>query len=109
MYQRIYEEFLFLTRRCEQNGRILRNSRGMNGSAGLSPSRNRKPEGSTSNGCARNLRKEYAGLVVGRAVLTADKDDLAASTFIEVEKLGCPRERSILRLYPDRFRRWLLA
>src|SRR5690348_5349818 len=42
--QRIYEKFSFLTRRRWQNGRILRDSRAMRGSAGLSPSRNRKPE-----------------------------------------------------------------
>jgi hypothetical protein len=44
----------------------------MSGSAGLSPSRSRKPEGSTLNGYARNLRKECAGLVAGQAVLTAE-------------------------------------
>src|SRR5579883_825252 len=44
----------------------------MSGSAGLSPSRNRKPEGSTLSGYARNLRKECAGLVAGQAVLTAE-------------------------------------
>src|SRR6266852_6870095 len=44
----------------------------MSGSAGLSLSRNRKPEGSTLSGYARNLRKECAGLVAGQAVLTAE-------------------------------------
>src|SRR5260370_13868075 len=44
----------------------------MSGSAGLSPSRNRKPEGSTLSECAWNLRKECAGLVAGQAVLTAE-------------------------------------
>jgi hypothetical protein len=44
----------------------------MSGSAGLSPSRNRKPEGSTLNEYARNLRKECAVLVAGQAVLTAE-------------------------------------
>jgi len=44
----------------------------MSGSAGLSPSKNRKPEGSTLSGYARNLRKECAGLVAGQAVLTAE-------------------------------------
>src|ERR1700756_1825397 len=44
----------------------------MSGSAGLSPSRSRKPEGSTLSGYARNLRKECAGLVAGQAVLTAE-------------------------------------
>ena len=55
-----------------QNGRILRPSRAMSGSAGLSPSRNRKPEGSTLSVYARNLKKECAGLVAGPAVLTAE-------------------------------------
>jgi hypothetical protein len=44
----------------------------MSGSAGLSPSRNRKPEGSTLSEYAWNLRKECAGLVAGQAVLTAE-------------------------------------
>jgi hypothetical protein len=44
----------------------------MSGSAGLSPSRNRKPESSTLNGYAQNLRKECAGLVAGQAVLTVE-------------------------------------
>lgn len=44
----------------------------MSGFAGLSRSRNRKPEGSTSSGCAQNLRKECVGLVAGQAVLTAE-------------------------------------
>jgi hypothetical protein len=45
-----------------------------------SPSRNRKPEGSTLSGYARNLRKESAGLVAGQAVLTAEnKGGLNAS------------------------------
>jgi hypothetical protein len=34
--------------------------------------RNRKPEGSTLSGYARNLRKECAGLVAGHAVPTAE-------------------------------------
>src|SRR5215471_17368954 len=71
MYQRIYEKFWFLTRRRGQNGKILRHSHGMNGFAGLSQSRNPKPEGSTLSGYVRNLRKECAGLVAGQAVLTA--------------------------------------
>jgi len=70
--QRIYEKFSFLTRPREQNGRILRHSPAMNGSAGLSPSRNRKPESSTLSVYALSLRKEYAGLVAGLAVLTAE-------------------------------------
>ncbi len=45
----------------------------MSGSARLSPSRNRKQEGSTLSAFARNLRKECAGLVAGRAVLTDKK------------------------------------
>jgi hypothetical protein len=71
-YRRIYEKFSFLTRPRGQNGRILRLSRAMSGSAGLSPSRNRKPEGSTLSVYARNLKKECAGLVAGQAVLTAE-------------------------------------
>ena len=72
VYLRIYEKFSFLTRRRGQNGRTLRHSRAMSGSAGLSPSRNRKPEGNTLSGYARNLRKECVGLVAGQAVLTAE-------------------------------------
>jgi hypothetical protein len=72
LYQRICEKFSFLTRRREQNGRILRHSRAMNGSAGSSPSRGRKPEGSTLSGYAQNLRKECVGLVAGQAVPTAE-------------------------------------
>jgi hypothetical protein len=44
----------------------------MSGSVGLSPSRNRKLEGSTLIGSAQNLRKECTGLVAGQAVLTAE-------------------------------------
>jgi hypothetical protein len=47
----------------------------MSGFAGLSRSRNRKPEGSTSSGYAQNLRKECVGLVAGQAVLTAKVKD----------------------------------
>src|SRR6266481_8359423 len=71
-YQRAYKKFSFLTRRRGQNGRISRHSRAMSGSAGLSPSKNWKPEDSTLSGYARNLRKECAGLVAGQAVLTAE-------------------------------------
>ena len=70
--RRIYEKFSFLTRPRGQNGRILRPSHAMSGSAGLSPSRNRKPEGSTLSVYARNLKKECADLVAGQAVLTAE-------------------------------------
>jgi hypothetical protein len=69
-YRRIYEKFSFLTRPRGQNGRILRPSRAMSGSAGLSPSRNRKPEGSTLTVYTRNLKKECADLVAGQAVRT---------------------------------------
>jgi hypothetical protein len=72
MYHRIYERFSFPIQLLGQNGRILRHSRAMNGSAGLSPSRNLKPEGSTLSGYAQNSRKECAGLVAGQAVLTAE-------------------------------------
>jgi len=44
----------------------------MSGSAGLSPSRNRKPEGSTLSEYARNSKRECAALVAGPAVLTAE-------------------------------------
>jgi hypothetical protein len=44
----------------------------MSGSAGLSPSKGRKPDASTLNAYAPNLRKECAGLVAGRVVLTAE-------------------------------------
>ena len=44
----------------------------MSGSAGLSPSRNRKREDSALSEYARNLRKECADLAAGRAVLTAE-------------------------------------
>jgi len=71
-YRRIYEKFSFLTRPRARNGRTLRHSRGMSGSAGLSPSRNRKPEGSTSSAYAPSLRKECVGLVAGQAVLTVE-------------------------------------
>jgi hypothetical protein len=71
-YRRIYAKFSFLTRPRVQNGRILRPSRAMSGSAGLSPSRNRKPEGSTLSVYERNLKKECADLVAGQAVLTAE-------------------------------------
>jgi hypothetical protein len=77
--QRICEKPLFPTRRHEQNGRTLRRSRAMSGSAGLSPSRNRKPENSTSRGCVRSLRKECAGLVVGPVVLTVKAIDMQKS------------------------------
>jgi hypothetical protein len=50
----------------------LRHSRAMSGSAGLSPSRNRKREDSTLSEYARNLRKECADLAAGQAVLTAE-------------------------------------
>src|SRR5689334_24331498 len=44
----------------------------MSGSAGSSPSRNRKPEGSTLSGYAQNSRRECVGLVAGQAVRTAE-------------------------------------
>jgi hypothetical protein len=72
VFQPIYGRSSFLTRLRVQNGRILPHSHAMNGSAGLSPSRNRKPEHSTLSGYARSLRKECAGLVAGQAVLTAE-------------------------------------
>jgi hypothetical protein len=72
LYQQIYERFSSPTRPRGQNGRILRHSHAMNGSAGLFPSRNRKPESSTLSVYARSSRKECAGLVAGLAVLTAE-------------------------------------
>jgi hypothetical protein len=72
MYHRIYERFSFPIPLLGQNGRTLRHSRAMSGSAGLSPSRNGKREGSTLSGYARNSRKECVGLVAGQAVLTAE-------------------------------------
>src|SRR5258708_9653423 len=90
VYQRIYERFSFLTRRRGQNGRILRHSRAMSGSAGLSPSRNRKPEGSTLSEYVRNLRKECAGLVAGQAVLTAE---MRAVDFYSPSSFPLPPER----------------
>ncbi len=89
-YRRIYEKFSFLTRPRGQNGRILRPSRAMSGSAGLSPLRNRKPEGSTLNVYARNLKKECAGLVAGQAVLTAE---IKRRTCIRHRPLPTPTER----------------
>jgi hypothetical protein len=82
-YQRIYERFSFLTLPRAQNGRILRHSRAMSGSAGLSPSKNRKPEGSTLSAYARNLKKECAGLVAGQAAFTAEiRDGVLVFDFI---------------------------
>jgi hypothetical protein len=55
----------------------------MSGSAGLSPSKNRKPEGSTLSAYARNLKKECAGLVAGQAVFTAEiRDGVLVFDFI---------------------------
>src|SRR5215469_6741951 len=91
VYQRIYERFSFLTRWRGQNGRILLHSRAMSGSAGLSPSRNRKPEGSTLSGYARNLRKECADLVAGQAVLTAEirmADFYSPPSFLQCHRIG---------------------
>jgi hypothetical protein len=72
MYQRIYEKLSFLTRWRGQNGKTLRHSHGMNGYAGLCPSRKRRPEDSTLSGYAPNSRRECADLVAGPAVLTAE-------------------------------------
>src|SRR5437667_8390875 len=72
MYLRICERFSFPIPLHGQNGRTLRRSRAMSGSAGLSPSRNRKPEDSTLSEYARNLRKECADLAAGQAVLTGE-------------------------------------
>ena len=72
MYHPIYERFSFPILLLGQHGRILRHSRAMSGSAGLSRSRNRQPEGSTLSGYLRNSRKVRAGLVAGQAVVTAE-------------------------------------
>src|SRR5258705_1129161 len=72
MYLRICERFSFPIPLHGQNGRTLRHSRAMSGSAGLSPSRNRKREDSTLSEYAGNSRKECADLAAGQAVLTAE-------------------------------------
>src|SRR5258705_13623281 len=72
MYLRICERFSCPIPLHGQNGRILRHSRAMSGSAGLSPSRNRKREDSTLSEYARNLRKECADLAAGQAVFNAE-------------------------------------
>jgi hypothetical protein len=56
----------------------------MSGSAGLSPSRNRKPEDSTSSEYALNLRKECAALVAGQAALSDENkgDGLLFATIL---------------------------
>jgi hypothetical protein len=64
----------------------------MSGSAGLSPSGNPKPEGSTLSGYARNLKKECAGLVAGQAVLTAEirtVDFYSRSSFPHCQRSSC--------------------
>jgi hypothetical protein len=48
----------------------------MNGYAGRSPLKSRKPEGSTLKGCVQNLKREFAGLVVGMAVFTGQISQL---------------------------------
>ena len=63
--RRIYGEPLLPTRRREQHGRTLRRSHATNGSAGLFPSRNLKPESSTSREHAQSLKKECVGPVAG--------------------------------------------
>jgi hypothetical protein len=62
----------------------------MNGFAGLSPSKNRKPEGSTLSGYAANLRKECAGLVAGQAVRTAEIGWIwwSLSSWAEIEQIA---------------------
>ena len=109
VYRRIYERFSFLTRWRGQNGRILRHSRAMSGSAGLSPSRNRKPEGSTLNGYARNLREECAGPVAGQAVLTAEIRIEAVEDLGPIWIERCATYRKLVS--PDKAAqsRWLLG
>ena|SRR5947207_3333216 len=72
----------------------------MSGSAGLSPSRNRKREDSTLSDYARNLRKECADLAAGQAVLTAE-DKLAkeiAGLSAAVLKVSTARTFPVTRL-----------
>ena len=68
--RRIYGEPLLPTQRREQHGRTLRRSHATNGSAGLFPSRNLKPENSTSRERAESLKKECVGPVAGPVALT---------------------------------------
>src|SRR6266436_2859760 len=95
MFHRICERFSFPIPLLGQNGRTLRHSRAMSGSAGLSPSRNRKPEDSTLSEYARNSRKECADLVAGQAVLTAENKSAkeiaglrAATLKVRVHSIG---------------------
>jgi hypothetical protein len=76
-YQRTYGKPSLLMRRREPHGRILRLLHEMNGYAGQSPLRSRKLENSMSKGCARNSKRECAGLVVGWAAFTARISQLA--------------------------------
>jgi hypothetical protein len=92
-YRRICEKCSCLTRPREQNGRILRPSRVTSGSAGLSPSRNRKPEGSTLSEYARNSKKECADLVAGPAALTAE-----IKTVPELQTSGLLKIRELIGL-----------
>jgi hypothetical protein len=81
----------------------------MSGSAGLSPSRNRKPEGSTSSEYARNSKRECAGLVAGPAVLTAEIKLSQSWTIRNVgsvqggfRKGGCSRQLQVEPLYENK-------
>jgi hypothetical protein len=90
VFRPIYGRSSFLTRLRAQNGRILRHSRAMNGSAGLSPSRKWKAEGSTLSGYAWSLRKECVGLVAGQAALTAERLAHLSSVICALPKCGLP-------------------
>jgi hypothetical protein len=78
-YLRIYGEPLLSTQRREQHGRTLRRSRATNGSAGLFPSRNLKPESSTSRERARSLKKECVGPAAGPVALIVEMSGLSAT------------------------------
>lgn len=60
---------LISSQRHYRYGRILRHWRAMNGSVGLSQSRNWRRESFISKGHSRSLKKENVGLVAGRVVL----------------------------------------
>jgi hypothetical protein len=77
--RRIYGEPLLPTQRRELHGRTLRRSRATNGSAGLFPSRNLKPESSTSRERARSLKKECVGPAAGPVALIVEISGLSAT------------------------------
>jgi hypothetical protein len=88
--RRIYGEPLLPTQRREQHGRTLRRSRATNGSAGLFPSRNLKPESSTSRERARSLKKECVGPVAGPVALIVEISGLPATRKLSPERRSRP-------------------